>query len=116
MVYRIVEFAKPRKHVKGAENQVIQAIQPYKLLIQAEKDFYKLCRATVGDGVKNSYFSLDDMRYNNHLEFYDCATGIVRVKTHQRNKVGKYSFMPYTLEEYKHYLVKKAQNKLTQVI
>ena len=116
-MYSIVEFKKNTNHVKGAGKQdVIQENTGYKTLLLAEKDFYLVALACAGDGKKKRHLCIEDNRYNDKIEFFDPTTCLVRVRGYEKNEIGKYKYLKFTLEEYRQYLKDKKHNKLTEVI
>jgi hypothetical protein len=112
-VYQIVEFAKDPKHKPGATNPITAKLGTYKLLVSAEKAFYKFC----AQGLPPGYgIRIDDMRYGSHREFYNAGNPRVYIKSMQRNHLGKFAFQSFSLNEYRRFVAEKADNPFSKVI
>jgi hypothetical protein len=114
-MYSIVKFQKPLKHLKGAKNKDLVRSKPYKLLLDAEIALYDICTDNFIPG-KNIGYRLDDERYNEQREFFNCDTGLIYVKTAEKNAVGKLSYVSFTLPEYRKWLIQKKKNPFTKII
>ncbi len=112
--YRIVEFHKPPKHLRGARNHPIKIMGTYKLLIKAEQALLTIGSQMVSGGQIG--FRIDDLEYRTQQEFWNPTNGRIYVKMPYRNDVGKRAFESFSLGEYRNYILQKADNPFSAVI
>jgi hypothetical protein len=103
-VYQIVEFAKDPRHKPGATNPITAKLGTYKLLVSAEKAFYKFCSQGLPPG------------YGSHREFYNAGNPRIYIKSMRRNHIGKFAFESFSLNEYRRFVAEKADNPFSKVI
>ena len=112
-MYQIVEFEKDPKHKPGATNPITRRLGQYKLLIDAEKAFYRFAQPgmPVGYGIR-----IEDTRYGSQREFFNGGNPYIYVKASYKNDVGKYAFQTFSLTQYRRFIAEKSKNLLTQTI
>lgn len=114
MSYRIEQFSKEVKHLKGAKNPQEKIIAICPTLLDAEKKFYMLCKKAQA-GNFNHGFRIRDLKFGKQREFWNFTNAHIYVKTLEKHPkghpaAGKNIYQSYSLQEYRDFIRRKSAN------